>query len=89
MHLLQKSEVQSNYKTTNKSLPPTESHQAVIDFYSSDKISWKDCVSVIKDGNKVHVLKKIMLSTVREAFEVFKEEKPDVKMGSLLLLEHV
>ena len=41
----------------------------------------KDCVSVIKDGNKVHVLKKIMLSTVREAFKVLKEEKPDVKMG--------
>ena len=67
-------------------MPPKESHPAVIDFYSSDKISWqipgrKDCVSVIKDGNKVQVLKKIMLSTVREAFEVFKEEKPDVKMG--------
>ena len=41
----------------------------------------KDCVSVFKDGKKKSECKRKYCLAVREAFEVFKEENPDVKMG--------
>ena len=41
----------------------------------------KDFVTVLENGRKVKVQKKIMLSTFVEAFRTFQEDHPDEKIG--------
>lgn len=68
-----------------RSLDPSTT-ALVTQFYESDDISRqmpgkKDFVSVIKDGKRVHFQKYLMLSTLRESYELFKERYPDKKIG--------
>lgn len=58
----------------------------VKDFYQNDEVSRqmpgkKDFVSVKKYGKRVHVQKYLILSTLREAYVLFKERYPDQKIG--------
>ena len=51
-------------------------------FYESDDISRvmpgkKDFVSVKKEGKRVHVQKRLVLSNLREVYHEFKEKLPD------------
>ncbi|GFR80390.1 (S)-beta-bisabolene synthase [Elysia marginata] len=66
-----------------------ETYRMVSQSYESEHISWqcpgrKDNVSVFKRGEKMKVQKKILLSTVMEAYQQFKKENPDVKIGKSL-----
>lgn len=72
-----------NYKLTE------EVKDTVINFYYRDDVSRqapgiKDCKSVIdaKTGTKVKKQKRIMLVTVNEAFEYFKELHPEINIGT-------
>ena len=54
--------------------------------YESDDISRvmpgkKDFVSVKKEGKRVHVQKRLVLSNLREVYHEFKEKLPDQKIG--------
>lgn len=58
----------------------------VKEFYENDEVSRqmpgkKDFVSVIKDGKRVHIQKHLILSTLRESYELFKERYPNQKIG--------
>lgn len=64
-------------------------HQMVVEFYESEQISWqcpgrKDYVTVVKDGKKVKLQKKVLLCTVLEAHQQFKTDNPGVKIGKSL-----
>lgn len=58
----------------------------VQEFYENDEVSRqmpgkKDFVSVVKDGKRVHIQKHLILSTLRESHELFKEHYPNQKIG--------
>ena len=58
----------------------------VQEFYESDEVSRqmpgrKDSVSMLVNGVKKHVQKRLILLTEYEAFLLFKEKNPDVKLG--------
>ena len=55
-------------------------------FYESDDISRvmpgkKDFVSVKKEGKRLHVQKRLVLSNLRDIYREFKEKFPDQKIG--------
>lgn len=67
---------------------PQETATLVKDFYCSDEISRlmpgkKDYVSMGKnsEGNPIHVQKRLILLNLREAYQLFKSNTPDVKVG--------
>ena len=65
---------------------PEETIEKVKEFYESDKVSRqmpgkKDCVSMLVNGIKQKVQKRMILCTEYEAFLLFKEEYKDVKIG--------
>ena len=41
----------------------------------------KDCITIKVNGIKEKVQKKVLLSTVMEAYELFKIDHPEVKVG--------
>jgi len=54
-------------------------------FYHSDEISRimpgkKDCVSVTIDGERQHLQKRLILCNLKEAFQKFKDQMPDLKI---------
>ena len=56
------------------------------EFYESDEVSRqmpgrKDSVSMLLNGDKQHVQKQLILLIEYEAFLLFKEKHPDVKLG--------
>ena len=58
----------------------------VKDFYQNEEVSRqmhgkKDFVSVKKYGKHIHVQKYLILTTLREAYVLFKERYPDQKIG--------
>ena len=58
----------------------------VQDFYKSDSVSrimpgMKDYVSVKKDGVRVHEQKHLVLCNLKEAYHLFKEKFPELKIG--------
>lgn len=60
--------------------------QKVVGFYHSDIISRimpgkSDCYSMIVNGVKQRVQKRLLLSSLKEAYLAFKLEEPDVKVG--------
>lgn len=74
----------STYMNRYTDIPQLD--KEIIQFYESDTVSRqlpgrKDFVTVKKDGQKVRLQKKILLSTVMETFQKFKEEHPDLKVG--------
>ena len=63
-----------------------ETVDIVRSFYESDDISRvmpgkKDFVSVKKEGKRLHVQKRLVLSNLREVYCEFKEKFPDQKIG--------
>ena len=48
----------------------------------------KDCVSMLVAGVKQKVQKRMILCTEYEAYLKFKEENPDIKVGSSKFAEH-
>ena len=65
---------------------PTNTVQLDTDFYESDEISRimpgrKDFVSGRKDGKRVHIQKRLVLSNLKEVFRAFKDINPDLKIG--------
>lgn len=63
-----------------------ETRKLVIDFYSSDEISYQtpgrtDCMVVRENGKKVTKQKKYLLCTVMETYQAFKHLHPDAKIG--------
>jgi len=60
--------------------------QEVNDFYHSNEVSRimpgkKDYISVTVDGERQHVQKRLIMCNVKEAFQLFKEKHPDLKIG--------
>lgn len=58
----------------------------VIEFYLSDNISrmmpgMKDFVSIVKDGQKCQVQKKLLLFNLEDVYKQFKETHPNAKIG--------
>jgi len=41
----------------------------------------KDCISVHIGGNKQHLQKRLVLCNLKEAFQLFKDKHPDLKLG--------
>ncbi len=41
----------------------------------------KDFVSVRKDGKRIHIQKRLVLSNLKEAYNEFKQKFPDRKVG--------
>ena len=69
-----------------------ETVDIVRSFYESDDISRvmpgkKDFVSVKKEGMRLHVQKRLVLSNLREVYREFKEKFPDQKIGFSNLLK--
>lgn len=65
---------------------PSTLDKAVEDFFNSDVISRQmpgrnDSVTVIKNGKKKKVQKKLFMMTVMEAIKQFKNENHDKKIG--------
>ena len=68
-----------------KSLP-TDNANAVKMFYKSDAVSRvmpgkKDCVSVKKGDERVLEQKHLVLCNLKEAYQLFKKQLPDIKIG--------
>ena len=64
----------------------TRTVQLVTSFYLSDAISCmmpgkKDCISIRVNGEKEHVQKRLLLSSIREAYQQFQVDHPGVKIG--------
>jgi len=58
----------------------------VKEFYCSDSVSRvmpgrKDCISVLIDGERQHVQKRLVLCNLKEAFQIFKDKNPELKVG--------
>jgi hypothetical protein len=71
---------------TPKVISPPLLARTIGEFYESDIISRqlpgrKDYITVVKNGRKERVQKKILMTTVMEAFQQFKLMNPDVKIG--------
>ena len=65
---------------------PSDTLQIVKEFYQSDKVSrqmagMRDCVTMKVNGNKEKVQKKMLLCTLYEAYTLFKEDNPDIKIS--------
>ena len=65
---------------------PQETTDLVIQFYESDDVSRvmpgkKDFVSVRKEGRRVHVQKRLVLSNLKEVYSEFKSQFPNYKVG--------
>lgn len=66
---------------------PQETKDLVVEFYKNDKISRvmagrKDYVSVkVESGERIHEQKRLILFNLNEAYTLFKEEYPNVKVG--------
>ena len=65
---------------------PQETVDIVSSFYENDEISRvmpgkKDFVSVKKEGKRVHVQKRLVLSNLREVYQEFKDKYPGIKVG--------
>ena len=65
---------------------PSDTLQIVKEFYQSDKVSrqmagMRDCVTTKVNGNKEKVQKKMLLCTLYEAYTLFKEDNPDIKIS--------
>ena len=63
-----------------------ETKELVIKFYNDDEVSRlmpgkKDCISLKVDGTKVHIQKRLLLSNLKEAYQLFVERHPDKKIG--------
>ncbi|KAL5509316.1 hypothetical protein EMCRGX_G004658 [Ephydatia muelleri] len=70
----------------------TRTVQLVTSFYLSDAISRmmpgkKDCISIRVNGEKEHVQKRLLLSSMREAYQQFQVDHPDVKIGLTKFVE--
>lgn len=66
--------------------PDLEMEQLVINFYEQDDISRqlpgkKDYVTVMEKGVKTQKQKKILLMNVSEAYQLFKQDHPSIKVG--------
>ena len=64
---------------------PSDTLQIVKEFYQSDKVSrqmagMRDCVTMKVNGKKEKVQKKMLLCTLYEAYPLFKEYNPDIKL---------
>lgn len=70
-----------------KNTMPSDTDAKIKDFYMSDIVSRqlpgkRDYVTVLTEkGTKERVQKKVLMMTVREAYEVFKKEHNDIKIG--------
>ena len=58
----------------------------VISFYKEDDISRpmpgkKDCFTIEKNGEKLKVQKKLVLSNLKETYRQFKDLYPETKLG--------
>lgn len=64
-----------------------EIKSAVVSFYNDDEVSVnmpgkKDYVSVKKDdGQRIHVQKRLILSNVKELYELFRLRYPEKQIG--------
>ena len=64
-----------------------ETENLVKQFYNSDIVSCmlpgrRDCITIAgENGTKEKEQKKILLMTVMEAFQIFKQEYPEIKVG--------
>ena len=63
-----------------------EIKETVTEFYLSELVSrqmpgMKDYVSVLVDGQKQHLQKHLVLCNLKEAYKLFKETHPDIKIG--------
>eukprot|EP00731_Ephydatia_muelleri_P028308 Em0019g1181a len=47
----------------------------------------KDCISIRVNGEKEHVQKRLLLSSMREAYQQFQVDHPDVKIGLTKFVE--
>ena len=66
---------------------PTETIDLVRSFYESDEVSrmmpgCKDLVSVRNPEGRVHVQKRLVLSNLKETYQLFKEKYPDKRIAS-------
>ena len=71
---------------------PGATVKAVKDYFNRDEVSRampgkKDCVSVRVDGKREKVQKRLLLSTLREAFHHFQEINPGHKIGLSKFME--
>ena len=61
--------------------------EIVTDFYKLDEISAlmpgkKDCIKVKNiNGEKIDIQKRLLLATLRELYQCFKERYPELKIG--------
>ncbi|KAJ4440816.1 hypothetical protein ANN_10662 [Periplaneta americana] len=60
--------------------------EKVVQFYNSDDVSRvmagkNNFVSVKEDGNRVHKQKRLILCNLKETYQCFKEQYPDIKIG--------
>ena len=65
---------------------PVEITEMIISFYKEDDISRpmlgnKDCFTIEKNGEKIKVQKKLVLSNLKETYRWFKERYPETKIG--------
>ena len=82
-------EIIVHYKTTKSttSKPPTKTIKKVMDFYNQDTISrqlqYKNLTRKIKDSSGVYhrVPVRVMEVTLKKAFNSFRLQHPDVKIG--------
>ena len=68
-----------------KSLP-VHVKDLVKEFYYSDTISRvmpgkKDFLSVMENGERKHIQKKLDLSNLKEVFQLFSEKNPNIRIG--------
>ena len=64
----------------------TETTSSIEAFYRHDDISRvmpgkKDCFSILRDGVKTHVQKRLVLGNLKEVYQQFKEKNPNTKIG--------
>ena len=64
----------------------TETADHVRSFYECDEVSRmlpgkKDFVSVKQEGKRIHVQKRLVLSNLREVYQLFKEKFPTMSIG--------
>ena len=65
---------------------PVEITEMVISFYKEDDISRpmpgkKDCFTIGKNGEKIKVQKKLVLSNLEETYRQFKDRYPETEIG--------
>ena len=65
---------------------PAETIDLVQSFYECDEVSrmmpgYKDFVSVRQAEGRVHIQKRLILSNLKETYQLFKEKYPDQKIG--------